>query len=138
MPLTLLLRAFLLALVTAILAIAAESIFVFAMRLSGHHVLFTSFWALVLFAVLMAFMPVWPSPSRISSTPIGLGGRVLLLIEFTIFVAAAIFASAKFMAYQHVVVPVEIWFAAYAYGLVLVVMLFANFSRLRREISASN
>jgi hypothetical protein len=42
------------------------------------------------------------------------------------------------MAWRHIVMPVEIWFAAYAYVLILVVMLIANFGRLKREISTSN
>jgi hypothetical protein len=133
----LVLRAFLLAVFAAVVSIIAELSFVFSMKLMGHPVRITSFGALLLFTTLMGFMPVWPSPSRISSTPISLVGRVLLVIEFTMLVTAAIFASSSFMAHEHVIVPVDIWFAGYAYVLILMVMLFANFGRLKREISVN-
>lgn len=135
---SLLTRAFLLAVFLAVVTVAGELLFVFLARQMHPGMPFTSFYAVVLFAIGAGFMPVWPSPSRISSTPISLLGRLLLLIEFTIFVAVAIFASVKFMAYEHVIVPIDTWFAAYAYVLILVVMLVANFGRLRREISASH
>jgi hypothetical protein len=131
-------RAFLLAIFVAVVALAAELFFVFAMRIVAHPVYVTSFGGLLLFTTMMGFLPVWPSPSRISKTPITLAGRALLLIEFTAFVAAAMVASSRFMAWRHIVMPVEIWFAAYAYVLILVVMLIANFGRLKREISTSN
>jgi len=128
-------RAFLLAVFVAAIALIGEGFFVLTMRWSGHAIMFTSFWALVMFAVFAGFMPVWPSPSRISEAPISLGGRALLLIEFTAFVAVAMVASLRFMAARHIVLPVESWFAAVAYVLILVVMLIANFGRLKREIS---
>ena len=131
-------RTFLLAVFVATVALIGEAFVVFAMRLLVHPVLFTSFWALGLFCGMMGFLPSQLSPSRISSAPIGFAGRVLLVIETGAFVAVAMFASSRFMAFRHIVIPVEIWFAAYAYGLILVVMLIANFGRLRREASASN
>src|SRR5215469_16614196 len=130
-------RAFLLAIFVAAVALIAELFFVFVMKTTAHPAYVTSFGALVLFATMMGFLPGWPSPSRISQTPISLLGRVVLLVEFTALVAVAMFASSRFMALRHIVVPVEIWFAAYAYVLILVVMLIANFGRLRREISTS-
>ncbi|HWB44515.1 MAG TPA: hypothetical protein VG900_03675 [Hyphomicrobiaceae bacterium] len=120
------------------LALTGEVFVVLGMRWIGHPVLFTSFWALSMFSGMVGFLPSQPSPSRISTAPIGLAGRALLVIETGAFVAGAMFASSRFMAWRHIVMPVEIWFAAYAYVLILVVMLFANFSRLRREITASN
>lgn len=108
------------------------------MRLSGHHVIFTSFYALVMFATLVGFMPLQPSPSRISDVPINFSGRAFLVAEVTIFVVSAIFVSSKFIAYEHIFIPVDISFAAYAYALVLIVSLISNFRQLRREISTTN
>ncbi len=135
---TMMLRALILVLFIAGMAMLGELVFVYGMRLFGHPVYFTSFFAVGFFSCFVGFLPTLPSPSRISSMPIGVGGRVVLLIEITLAVALAIFASSKFMAYEHVVVPIDLAFAAYAYGLILVATLIANFGRLRREISASD
>ncbi len=131
-------RAFFLAAFLAAISVAGELIVVEVLRMNNPNLPFSSFYAVGMFCGLSGFLPFQPSPSRISSTPISLFGRLLLLLEFTLFVVAAMFASSQFMASRHVVVPVEISFAAYAYGLILIVMLFANFGRLRREVSASN
>jgi hypothetical protein len=131
----LVMRGALLAIFVAAIALIAELFFVFVMRTVAHSVRITSFGALILFATMMGFLPVWPSPSRISQTPINLLGRVVLLVEFTTFVAVAMYASSRFMGWRHIAVPVEIWFAAYAYGLVLIVTLVANFNRLKREFA---
>lgn len=131
-------RVFLLTIFVAGIAGIAEVSFVFAMRLIGHRVPFTPFFALALFSGMAGFIPLQPSPSRISSAPISLVGRMLLVIETAACVAAAMFASSRFMASRHIVMPMEIWFAAYAYVLILIVMLIANFGRLRHEISASS
>ena len=133
----LVIRAFWFAVFVAAVALFAELLFVFIMGTMGHRVYFTSFGSLALFTGMMGFLPVQPSPSRISKTPLNIIGRAILLVEFTTFVAIAMFASARFMAWRHLIVPIEIWFAAYAYGLLLIVMLIANFGRLRREISTS-
>jgi hypothetical protein len=134
---TLVARAFVLAVFILTVALMAELGFVYGMRLFAHSVSFTSFFAVCFFPGLSGFAPTLPSPSRLSFRPVGLWGRILLLIEFTIFVAVAIFASSQLMVYKHVAVPVDLTFAAYAYVLVLVVTLVANFGRLRREIAAS-
>lgn len=127
------LRGLLLALAVGTGALFGELIFVYGMRLFGHQAAFTSFFAVCLFSGLSGFIPVLPSPSLLSSAPIGLFVRFALLIEFTLLVMAAIVVSSKFMAENHIVISIDIWFAAYAYVLVLVIMLVANFGRLRHE-----
>lgn len=131
------LRAFFFAACVGIMTIVGEILFVLVMRLAGYAAHFTAFYALVLFAAFLGLSAAQPSPSRISRTRIDLAGRALLILEFTILVALAIFASSKYMSYERVVVPVDIDFAAYAYVLVLVVMLIANFGRLRLEGSSA-
>jgi len=130
-------RALRLAFIVGAVSILAELGFVFGIRLLGSPVPLTSFFAVGMFSGIIGLMPVLPSPSRLSPEPIDLWGRFFLLMEFSVIVGAAIFASSKFIAYNHVIVPIGIGFAVYVYLLFLISALVINFGRLRREISAA-
>lgn len=135
---TLLWRALLFAVVTAIASVLAEFAFDLVMHQLAKPIVFTSFFSVSLYSVLMSFVPFWPSPSRLSSAAIKLGGRLLLLSEVTLFVASAILASSWYMDYRHVLFPINVSFVASAYVFLLLLTLAANLSKLRTEwISAA-
>jgi hypothetical protein len=130
-------RALLYAIFLATIMIISEVVFVFATKLIDHQLPFTSFFSVGFFAVSTGFVPFMPSPSRLSSVPLGLGARVLLVIEYTAFVAVAILASSKFMLYEHIVIPNSAAQCMSAYVVITVISLISNFSKLKREIMRS-
>jgi hypothetical protein len=130
-------RALIFIIFLAISCLIAEAVFVLAMGRAGHHVHFSSIFALGLFAVFVAGVATYPSPSRISTLPIGMQGRLLLIAESSASVGLAIFTSSRFTAYRHLTIPIDLWFAVSWYVLVLVVTGLANLKRLKHEIRMS-
>jgi hypothetical protein len=134
--LRLLVRGFAVSVILAGISLIGELIFVVAMRFSGHDVVFTSFYAVGLFAAIMGFIPFQPAPCPVIPAPVSLIGRFLLLIEISLFVATAISASSAFIEVTHASLAIDIQFATFAYLLVLLLSLATNSRRLIQEISS--
>jgi len=126
-------RGLLVALAVAILSVVAELTFIFVMRLSDHRIVFTSFYAVVLFSGLMGFVPLMLSPSRVSSISMGIKARIFLTSEISLFALVAILASHSYMKSHSLTAPAEISLAGYSYVLILVLTLVFNFRRLKHE-----
>lgn len=127
------LRTLMVAAFIAALAVVAEII---GALITGSR--FSSFVALALFCALVGFLPLQPTPSRISDIKISIWGRLLIVAETTCFVVLAMFASHVFMAYRHINVSVSVMLGLYFYLIILVISFFSNFSRLKAEIRRSN
>jgi hypothetical protein len=127
-------RTFLVALFIAVISLSGNFILVEALRLTGERVSFSSQWALILFGIFVGMIPFRPAGSRISNAPIGFFGRIILLVECTLFVVVATYVSSFYISHNNLVVGYDLWVGEAAYTIVLVVMLLSNFSRLKAEV----
>lgn len=83
-------RAFLAVVVIAVISAVGEFIFVVVMNGVGTGVRFTGTYFVVVFAALCGIIPSWPTPSRVSESPLNRTQRVLILVEVTAIVIAVI------------------------------------------------
>src|SRR5580693_1421835 len=127
-------RTLLLSLFIGSICILGNLLAVWLLNLTSSHATFTSQWALVMFGIFMGQLPVWPAGSRISASPIGLLGRIVLLGECTLLVVAATYASESYISSKHLKVAYDVWVGEGLYAFILVMMLVVNFSRLKAEI----
>lgn len=117
----------------ALASVLGELLFDFVFDIAGKPMVFTSFYGFVVFSTLVGFLPSWPSPSRLSKTPIGSGGRFFLVIESVCAVLLAATASSQYLIYVRRSAPFEVSAAIYVYSFILLTFFSVNFSRLRSE-----
>ena len=127
-------RTFLVALFIAVISLGGNFILVEALRLTSERISFSFQWALIMFGIFVGMIPFRPAGSWISNAPIGFFGRIILLVECTVLVVVATHTSSLYISHNNLVVRYDLWVGEAAYTVVLVVMLFSNFSRLKKEV----
>ena len=124
----LMLRAFVLAVVIAMLAIVTEIIYAWAVE---HP--FTSLYSSTTFCGLIGMFPFLESPSRLSFSNIGIMNRMLLVLETACFALLSVLGSYKFMEHRHITSVISPMVGIYSYLMVLIVTFFIGIPALKRE-----
>lgn len=117
----------------AALSLAAELLFVVAMRAVGKPVLPTSFLSVTLFSVSLGFVPFRPSPSRLSEVPLPWSSRIVLLIETAAAVAAFVAFCSWYTHHRHIHLQLSATLPAGAYIFLLLFSFTLDFKQLNSE-----